>query len=145
MACVFAAGLLSGLALFGWHPFHLIDAPSLTTGDAVARTATATGYTLLCMLSIAAIAFALGLLLPRGAEALGATIAFVVAASILNAQSALRRVVVLLPVHYWQDWTALFTPGGTTTLDTGVLAQLATITVATSISVMVLSRRDPAA
>jgi ABC-2 type transport system permease protein len=145
VACVLAGGLLSGLALFGWQPFHLIDAPSLTTGDALARAAAATGYTLLCMLSIAAIAFALGLLLPRGAEALGATIAFVVAASVLNAQSALRRVAVLLPVHYWQDWTTLFTPAGTARLGAGVLAQLATMTVATGISVLVLRRRDPAA
>jgi ABC-2 type transport system permease protein len=143
--CVLAAGLLTGLALFGWHPFHIIDAPTLTTGDALARVLAASGYTLLCMLSIAAIAFTLGLLLPRGAEALGATIAFVVVASILNGQSALHTVTVILPVHYWQTWTHLFDPAGAAHLSTGILVQIATITLATGGAVLVLMRRDPAA
>ena len=143
--CVLAAGLISGLALFGWHPFHIINAPTLTTGDAVARVLAASGYTLLCMLSIAAIAFTLGLLLPRGAEALGAAIAFVVVASILNGQSALHTVTVILPVHYWQTWTHLFGPAGATSLGTGTVSQIATITLATGTAVLVLMRRDPAA
>jgi hypothetical protein len=31
--CVLVAGLLTGLALSGWHVFHIIGAPSLATGD----------------------------------------------------------------------------------------------------------------
>ncbi|WP_433466467.1 ABC transporter permease [Spirillospora sp. CA-128828] len=143
--CVLAGGLLSGLAWFGWHPFRIIDAPTLTSGETAGRVLAASGYTLLCMLSIAAIAFTLGLLLPRGAEALGAAVAFVVLASILNGQSSLHTVAVLLPVHYWQNWTHLFTPTATTHLGTGILAQIATITLATGIAVLVLKRRDPAA
>jgi ABC-2 type transport system permease protein len=143
--CVLLAGLLIGLALFGWHPFHIIDAPNLTTGQTIARVMGASGYTLLCMLSIATMAFALGLLLPRGAEALGASTAFVVVTSILNGQSALHALAVLLPVHYWQNWTQLFTPTGTAPLSGGILCQLATITVATGLAVLVLLRRDPAA
>jgi ABC-2 type transport system permease protein len=68
---VLVAGVLSGLAFFGAHPFHVIDAPTLSTGVAVTRVLAASGFTLLCMLSIAAIAFALGLWLPRGAAELG--------------------------------------------------------------------------
>ena len=143
--CVLMAGLLTGLALFGWHPFHVIDAPNLTTGETIARVLAASGYTALCMLSIAAIAFALGLVLPHGAEAVGAAIAFVVAASILNNQPALHPVVVALPVHYWQDWPALFAPTGTVHLATGILVQIATIALAISAAVLVLRRRDPAA
>jgi ABC-type transport system involved in multi-copper enzyme maturation permease subunit len=143
--CVLVAGLLSGLALFGWHPFHIIDAPNLTAGAATARVLAASGYTLLCMLSIAAIAFALGLLLPRGAEALGAAVAFVVVASILNGQSTLHTVAVVLPVHYWQNWAGLFSPAGTAHLAAGTLSQTATIALATGAAVLVLQRRDPAA
>src|SRR4051812_28019759 len=47
-ACVLVAGLLSGLALYGWHPFHIIGAPSLTTGTAVTRVLVAGAYTVLC-------------------------------------------------------------------------------------------------
>jgi ABC-2 type transport system permease protein len=143
--CVLVPGLLSGLALFGWHPFHIIDAPALSTADAITRVLAASAYTLLCMLSIAAIAFSLGLLLPRGAEALGAAIAFVVAASVLNAQPALHTIAVILPVHYWQNWTALFDPRGTTHLAVGAVAQIATIVVAIAVAALVLARRDPAA
>lgn len=142
---VLVAGLLSGLALFGWHRFHIIDAAPLGTGEAVARVLTASGYTLLCMLSIAAIAFALGLLLPHGAEALGAAIAFVVAASILNGQQALHALAVILPVHYWQDWAALFDPKGAAHLGAGTVTQLATIVITTGLASLVLARRDPAA
>ncbi|MDL4816607.1 ABC transporter permease subunit [Actinomadura opuntiae] len=144
-ACVLVAGLAIGVPLFGWHPFHVIGGSELSAGDAAGRVLVASGYTLLCMLSIGFIAFALGLWLPRGAEALGAAVAFVVVASILNGQSALRSVQVVLPVHYWQDWTHLFDAHGTAHLGTGVACQVATIALAAGASAVVLLRRDPAA
>ncbi|HEX6932608.1 MAG TPA: ABC transporter permease subunit [Streptosporangiaceae bacterium] len=143
--CVLVAAMATGLALFGWHPFRILGAPSLTTASAVARVLLASGYTLLCMLSIAALAFALGLLLPRGAEALAVAVAFVVAASILDGQSALHWLTALLPVHYWQSWTHLFDPTGNAQLGAGLAAQVATIVLATGVAVLVLWRRDPAA
>lgn len=143
-AAVLVAGLLSGIALFGWHSFHILDAPALSTGDAAARLLAATGYTILCMLSIAAIAFALGIALPRGAEALGIAIAFVILASILDGQPHLHGVAVILPTHYWQNWTHLL-DGTRSNLVNGIIDQLATIAVATAAAVLVLRRRDPAA
>lgn len=145
LVCVLAAGLAAGWVIFGWHPFHIIDAPNLTTGAAAARVLEATGYTLLCMLAMAAIAFTLGLLLPRGAEALAAAIAFVVVASILNGQGAVHAFAVILPVHYWQNWTGLFDPAGATGMGLGVIVQVATITLCTTVSWVFLRRRDPAA
>ena len=144
-SCVLLAGLLVGLVLFGWHPFHVIDAPNLTPGETATRVLAASGYTVLCMLSIAAIAFALGLALPRGAEALGATVAFVVAATMLNGQGALHAVQVALPMHYWQNWTHLLEADGAAHLGIGIVSQLATIALATGVAVFVLLRRDPAA
>jgi ABC-2 type transport system permease protein len=145
VSCVLVAGLLTGLAVFGWHPFHRIGAPNLSAGDALGRVLAASSYTVLCMLSIAAIAFALGLLLPRGAEALAVAIAFVVVASILNGQRALHTLSMALPVHYWQIWTGLFDPHPATNLAAGIAAQIATIAVASAASMLVLVRRDPAA
>ncbi|MCC5478358.1 hypothetical protein [Streptomyces barringtoniae] len=81
------------------------------------------------MLSIATIAFTLGLLLPRGIEALGAVVAFMIAAGILNGAHTLHAVQVALPVHYWQDWIHAFDPSGTAHLGTGIVAQVATITL----------------
>ncbi|HEV7710113.1 MAG TPA: ABC transporter permease subunit [Asanoa sp.] len=145
LGCVLAAGLGTGLAIFGWHPFHLIGAADLSAGDAIGRVLAASGYTLLCMLAMAAIAFTLGLLLPRGAEAVAAAVGFVVAASILNGQSALHAVAVVLPVHYWQNWVGLFEPGGATGIGTGILVQLSTVTLCGAVCLLVLRRRDPAA
>jgi ABC-2 type transport system permease protein len=143
--CVLVAGLLTGLALFGWRPFHVIGAPNLTGSDAITRVLAASGYSLLCMLSIAAITFALGTLLPRNAEALGVAIAFVIAASILNGDHTLATLQKVLPVHYWQDWTHLLTAPGTAHLDTGIAVQITTILLATCVAALVLRRRDPAA
>jgi ABC-2 type transport system permease protein len=145
VTCVLVAGLAAGLAIFGWHPFHRIGSPSLSISSAAIRSAQASGYVLMCMLSIAAIAFTLGLLLPRGAEAVAAAIAFVIAASILNAQTALHAIAVILPVHYWQSWTGLFEPGGAHGLGTGALVQLVTVAICAASSMTILRRRDPAA
>jgi ABC-2 type transport system permease protein len=145
VGCVLAAGLVAGSVIFGWHPFHVVGAADLSTGDATARVLIAAGYTLLCMLAMAAIAFTLGLALPRGAEALAAAIAFVVVASILNGQGALHAIAVVLPVHYWQNWVGLFDPAGATGMVLGAVVQLATIAVCVAASWMILRRRDPAA
>lgn len=143
--CVLTAGLLAGLAVFGWHPFHIIGAPNLTGGETATRVLSATGYCLLCMLSIATIAFALGLLLPRGIEALGATVAFVIAAGIFDGTHTLRSVQAVLPMHYWQNWVQLFDPSATADLGTGIAVQTVTIVLATCTAALVLVRRDPAA
>ncbi|BCY11576.1 ABC transporter permease [Actinoplanes sp. L3-i22] len=140
-----AAGLAAGTVLFGWHPFHVIGAADLTAGGAAARSLAATAYLLLCMLAMAAIAFTLGLLLPRGAEALAAAIGFVVLAGVLNGQDALHAVAVVLPVHYWQNWVGLFDPAGATGLGTGVLVQTGTIALCVAAGWVILLRRDPAA
>ena len=145
VACVLAAGLLAGLALFGWHPFHVIGAANLSTSAALGRSAASGGYILCCMLAMAAIAFTLGLVLPRGAEAVAAAVGFVVVASILNGQSALHAIAVALPVHYWQDWPALFDPASRAHLGVGLLVQTAWMVACTGTCLLVLRRRDPAA
>jgi ABC-type transport system involved in multi-copper enzyme maturation permease subunit len=145
VSSVLAAGLAAGTVLFGWHPFHIIGAADLATGQTVARVLAAAGYMLLCMLAMAAIAFTLGLVLPRGAEALATAVGFVVVASIINGQSALHAVAAVLAVHYWQSWVGLFDPAGATGMGLGTVVQLATIAVCVAVCGLVLRRRDPAA
>ncbi|PJN31622.1 hypothetical protein CG747_44275 [Streptomyces sp. CB02959] len=72
-------------------------------------------------------------------------LAVFVAASLLNGSHTLHPVQVVLPMHYWQDWTHLFDPSGTAHLGTGILVQIATSALATCAAVLVLLRRDPAA
>ena len=145
VACMLGAGLAAGTAIFGWHAFHIIGGPDLTAGQAAFRTLAAAGYTVLCMLAMAGIAFTLGLLLPRGAEALAVAIGFVVLAGVVNGQGALHAVAVALPVHYWQNWTGLFDPAGASGMGVGAVVQAATVGVCTLACWVILRRRDPAA
>jgi ABC-type transport system involved in multi-copper enzyme maturation permease subunit len=156
VACDLLAGVLVGLAVFGWHPFHVIGAPDLSTAATIGRVLAAAGYLTLCMLSIAANAFMLGLLLPRGAEAVAAAIGFVVVASILNGQATgrggvLHAIAIALPVRYWQSWPPLLERTGSPDaaslpgLGTGIAMQIATIGVSITLAALVLHRRDPAA
>jgi len=145
VACVLAAGLVAGTAIFGWHPFHVVGSANLAPGDAVTRALIASGYTLLCMLAMAALSFTLGLLLPRSAEALAAAIGFVVVASVINGQGTLNSIGVVLPVHYWQYWVALFAPTGATGMALGTGVQFGTIILCVTACWTILRRRDPAA
>jgi ABC-type transport system involved in multi-copper enzyme maturation permease subunit len=150
------AGVLTGLAVFGWHPFHIIGADDLSTGAALGRTLATTGYLTLCMLSIATIAFMLGLLLPRGAEAVAIAIGFVVVANVINGQASghrgvLHAIAVALPVHYWQSWPRLLERVGSPDaasvpgLGAGIAVQIATIVISVTLATLILNRRDPAA
>ena len=145
LGCVLAAGLAVGTVIFGWHPFHILGAPDLGAAATAGRVLAATGYSLLCLLAMAAIALTLGLLLPRGAEALAASVFFVVVASILNGQSALHAVAVALPVHYWQNWVGLFDPAGASGLGLGAAVQVLWIAGCVAMCGVILRRRDPAA
>lgn len=94
--CVLVAGVLTGLLVFGWHPFHRLGASSLSAATAVGRLLEAGGYVTACMLSIGTIGLALGLVLPGPAEALGVSVAFVVIANILDGQPSLHGLASVL-------------------------------------------------
>lgn len=140
-AVVLLAATLVGLIIFGWHPFHRLDAPTVPTATALLRLLEAGGYVVACMLSVGTVALALGLLLPGPAEALGASVALVVVTTILDDQTSID---VAFPVHYWQRWTSLLndTSAG---LGTGLAVQAATTVLALALAWTVLIRRDPAA
>ena len=144
VACVVVAALLIGLIVFGWHPFHRIGTSNLSAFVASWRLLEAAGYLSVCMLSIGTIALALGLILPGSAEALGASIAFVIVANIIDGRPSLRYLAALLPMHYWLRWTTLL-DGGDARLATGLAVQVAAMAVALAIAYAILLRRDPAA
>jgi ABC-2 type transport system permease protein len=141
---VMLAGLLTGLIFFGWHRFHRIGAADLTTAAAAGRLLAAGSYVAVCMLSAGTIALALGLMLPRPAEALAGAVAFVVAATALDGQAFMHSWDELLPVHYWPRWTELLL-GGTASLVTGLAVQAAAMLVVMLAAAAILVRRDPAA
>lgn len=136
--------LVTGVAVFGWHPFHRGGASALSTAAATWAVLGASGYLTICLLSVGSIALALGLLLPRSVEALGISVAFLVGSAVLDGVRPLHAIVVLLPVHYWLRWTQLFDGGGSGLMP-GLVAQAAAIAVALTAAWALLSRRDPAA
>jgi hypothetical protein len=102
------------------------------------------GYVMICLLSIGSITLALSLLLPRSAEALGITLAFLVGSAILDNVKPLHAIVALLPVHYWLRYTDLFQGGGGG-LALGLAVQSLTVVVVMAAAYAILTRRDPAA
>jgi ABC-2 type transport system permease protein len=142
--CIVTAGLVSGLATFGWHDFHRLDASALPASTAVLRLAAAAGYVAVCSFSLATIAFVLALILPGPAEALASAITFLVIATIINGQPALHAVTAILPTHYWNRWPTLL-DGTSNGIATGLGVQLATCAVMAVIGWLITTRRDPAA
>jgi ABC-2 type transport system permease protein len=144
VAVFLGVALLTGLVVFGWHPFHPSGSGHLSATAAAGAVLEAGGYVIVCLLSVGSIALALGLLLPRSAEALGISLAFVVGSAVLDNVRSLHAVVAVLPVHYWLRWTSLFQTGGGG-LALGLAVQAATVVVVMAAAYAILARRDPAA
>lgn len=136
--------LVTGLAIFGWHPYHRSGGTDLSTTTALVGVLEAGGYVMVCLLSIGSIALALGLLLPRSAEALGLTLAFLVGSTIIDNVKPVHDLVVILPVHYWQRYAGLF-QGTDSGIVLGLAVQAATVVVVLTAACAILIRRDPAA
>ena len=148
IATFVAVALLTGIMVFGWHPYHRSGASDLSAPTATVAILAAAGYLTVCLLSVGSIALALGLLLPRSVEALGITIAFLIGSVMLDNVSAVHNIIVILPVHYWLRWTQLFSgtdTGGSSGIILGLVARAGAIVVALTAAYMMLSRRDPAA
>ncbi|HKD88317.1 MAG TPA: ABC transporter permease [Streptosporangiaceae bacterium] len=144
VAIFIGAALLTGFVIFGWHPFHRSGSGDLSATAAAGGVLEAGGYVVVCLLSIGSLALALGLLLPRSAEALGISLAFLVGSAILDNIRSLHDIVAVLPVHYWLRWTSLFDGGGGG-IALGLAVQSATVVVVMAAAYAVLARRDPAA
>ena len=84
IAVFLGLALVTGLVVFGWHPYHRGGSAALPATTAPVGVLEAGGYVTGCLLSIGSIALALGLLLPRSAEALGITLAFLVGSAVID-------------------------------------------------------------
>lgn len=144
VAVFLGVALVTGLSVFGWHPYHRSGSTDLPTVTALVGVLEAGGYVMVCLLSIGSIALALGLLLPRSAEALGITLAFLVGSVIIDNVRSLHAIVAVLPVHYWPRYVSLF-QGGDGGLALGLAVQAATVAVVMAAAYAILARRDPAA
>jgi ABC-2 type transport system permease protein len=52
ISLILISGVVAGLAIFGWHPFHRIGARSLSSAAAIVRLLAAAGYLTVCILSV---------------------------------------------------------------------------------------------
>jgi len=143
VAVFLGVALLTGVVIFGWHPFHQ-GGGGLSASAAAGGVLEAGGYVIACLLSIGSIALALGLLLPKPVEALGVSLAFLVGSTILDNVGSVHAIMAVLPVHYWLRWTSLFHGGGGG-LALGLAVQAATVAVVMAAAYTLLARRDPAA
>lgn len=144
MATFLAAALLTGIVIFGWHPYHVSGSSDRSAASATWAMLGAAGYVTVCLLSIGSIALALGLLLPRSVEALGISVGFLIGSAVLDNVPAVHDIIAILPVHYWMRWTQLF-GGDAGQLVPGLVAQVAAIAIALTAAYALLMWRDPAA
>jgi ABC-type transport system involved in multi-copper enzyme maturation permease subunit len=142
--CVSVTALVSGVVAFGWHPFHRLGAASVSASDASLDLLAASAYVAACTASIATLALALGLVLPGPAEALGASIALIVAANLVDGQPSLDTVSAALPVHYWGRWAHLL-DGTRAGLATGLAVRAVWALAALAIARLAIARGDPVA
>ncbi len=117
---VVLAGLAGGIVLFGSHPLTLpvsVDpaAGTLGTGFTIsttmlaARLGIATAYVAFGYTGLLAMGTFFSTLTDTPAGAIGASIGVYIVSEILDSISQLGRLRYVLPTHYLQSWTSMFT------------------------------------
>jgi ABC-2 type transport system permease protein len=138
------AGLVTGVAAFGWHPVVTpLSFAEIPAGTALARLALATAYVAWQMSFVVAVAFFFSAIVSSPAGAAAAGVGLAVVSEILDGFSALGTVRYGLPTHYWQAWNGLFSdPTQTADMVRGALLMLPYDVVLVGLAFLVFRRRD---
>jgi ABC-2 type transport system permease protein len=107
---VVIAGLVAGGVAFGWHA---LDVPLLglhqSATEMLANLVLATGYVAWGLAGVVALGFMVSTMVDTPAGAIFAAVGFYLLARILDGISALGSLRNVLPTHYADAWTSLFT------------------------------------
>jgi ABC-2 type transport system permease protein len=148
-ALVAVAGLVVGVALFGWHPLDVTtgvlrsSSVHLSPGEIVVNLGIGAVYVLWSLASVAAFSFMLSTMTdsPIGASFSG--VGFYVLSQILEGISALGDVRDYLPTRYLDEWASLFRPGGATSdMTWGAVLPLGYVVVFTAVAWWWFRRKD---
>ncbi len=110
---VVLTGLIAGAIAFGWHT---LDVPLLGLHQSVTETLgnliLATLYVFWGLTGVVALGFMVSTMVDTPAGAIFAAVGFYLVTRILDAITALGSIRNILPTHYADAWTNLFTSGG---------------------------------
>lgn len=97
------AYVVGGLG-FGWGPARSPVGASLSTGESLLRLVVVVAYLAVTLLTVAAIAFVLGVWTDAPLGAVGGAVLIVILSNILDAVTALGDLRQVLPTHYQYAW-----------------------------------------
>jgi ABC-2 type transport system permease protein len=104
------AALLAGWLAFGWAPVRSPMGTTLSSSEALVRLGIAVCYLAVMLLTVAAVAFALGVRTDAPLGPVGGTVLLMVVSTILDAVPSLGAARSFLPTHYQYAWLDLLGP-----------------------------------
>jgi ABC-2 type transport system permease protein len=147
-ALIAVTGLIVGTITFGWHPLNLAAGPfglHESIGQILVNLIIASLYVLWGISGVAALAFMAGTMTDSPASAVFAGFGLYIVSVILDAITSLGSIRYVLPTHYFDAWTNLFTnPGHGPTADMlrGTLLQILYVLVFGGIAWWHFRRKD---
>jgi ABC-2 type transport system permease protein len=146
---VAVAGLIAGLALFGWHGVTIpglagvIGGFHLSTGALVLRVLIGTAYVAFGFTALLALGTLFSTLTDSAAGAIGATVGVYIVSEILDAIDQLGVARYAFPTHYFDAWETMFTDNTySQDMVAGIVVQVAYLVVFGAIAVVWFRRKD---
>jgi len=139
---IVVTGLVAGTIAFGWHPVRA-GFFEISAGRGSLRLALATAYVAWGLAGVVSFAFLLSTLTDVPAGAFGGAIGLAIASQILDSFDSIGAIRNGLLTHYWQAWTQLFVPGGSTAdMWRGALLQVSYALVFCALALWRFQRKD---
>ena len=139
---IVVTGLVAGTIAFGWHPVRA-GVFEISAASGSLRLALAAGYVAWGLVGVVSFAFLLSTLTDVPAGAFGGAIGLAIASQILDSFDSIGVIRNGLLTHYWQAWTQLFVPGGSTAdMWRGALLQVPYALVFCTLALWRFQRKD---
>jgi ABC-2 type transport system permease protein len=139
---IVVTGLVAGTIAFGWHPVRA-GFFEISAAQGSLRLALATGYVAWGLAGVVSFAFMLSTFTDVPAGAFGGAIGLAIASQIIDSFDSIGVIRNGLLTHYWQAWTQLFVPHGSTAdMWRGALLQVPYALVFCSVAWWRFQRKD---
>jgi ABC-2 type transport system permease protein len=141
---VAVTGLIAGVIAFGWHPISLgFFGISQSQGQLLGNLGLASLYIAWSLTTVVAVSFMVSTMTDAPAGAMLAGVGFYFVSQILDAIDSLGSVRYVLPTHYFDNWTDLFSKSGASTdMARGALLQIGYVLLFSSVAFWWFRRKD---
>jgi ABC-2 type transport system permease protein len=105
---IVVAGIIGGVAAFGWHDVITPSFAVLSPSVALQRLALATIYVAWSMAGILAIGFLVSVVADAVIGAVASVVGVAIVSQILDAIPPMQHIRSILPTHYWHAWESMY-------------------------------------